>query len=263
MLIRFASLDDPDLVHAVTTREGGVSAPPHASLNLSFGRPDDPHAVKENRRRVYRELGIEPSRVVQVGQVHGADVLIADERHAGRGALDRSLVLPPADAIVSATPELFLLACFADCTPLLFWDPVRRAVGVAHAGWQGTVKRIAAATVETMAAAFGTRPHELRVAIGPSAGPCCYNVWPHVADAARAAFPGRDDVVVERGGEQFFDLWSANLHSLSDAGVPRANIEVAAICTIDQQQRFFSHRASAGQTGRFAAVIGMRGTGER
>lgn len=261
MLIRFASLTDPGLLHAVTTREGGVSGPPHHSLNLSFGRPDSPADVVENRRRVFGALEIDPGRVVQAGQIHGADVLIVDDRHAGRGALDRSLVLPPADALVSATPNLVLFACFADCTPLLFWDPVHRAVGIAHAGWQGTVKRIAAATVETMGKAFGTRPSELRVVVGPSAGPCCYNVWPHVAAAARAAFPGRDDVVVERDGERFFDLWAANLHTLADAGVPGANVEVAGVCTIDQHQRFFSHRASKGQTGRFAAVIGVRDEG--
>ncbi len=259
MLIRFASLEHPDLVHAVTTRAGGVSDAPHTSLNLSFGRPDDPAAVQENRRRVFGALGIDPCRVVQAGQVHGADILIADDRHAGRGALDRSLVLPPADAIVSSTPDLYLFACFADCTPLLFWDPVQRAVGIAHAGWQGTVKRIAAATVEAMATAFGSRPDELRVVVGPSAGPCCYAIGPHVADAAHAAYPGRDDVVLERGQERFFDLWAANLHALADAGVPREHVEVSGMCTIEQHQRFFSHRASGGQTGRFAAVIGVRG----
>lgn len=261
MLLRFRSFDHPGLVHAVTTRHGGVSAPPHASLNLSFSRPDELSAVRENRRRVYRELGIPSGRVVQVGQVHGADVLVAGDEHAGHGALDRSLVLPPADAIVTRAPDLFLLACFADCTPLLFWDPVRRAVGIAHAGWQGTVKRIAVATVQAMAEAFGTRPSELQVVVGPSAGPCCYNVGAQVADAALAAYPGRDDVIVERGGRRFFDLWAANVHALADAGVPRGNVEVAALCTIDQHERFFSHRAAHGQTGRFAALIGVRGAG--
>ncbi len=258
MLLRFASLDLPGLVHAVTTREGGVSSPPHATLNLSYSRPDDPRAVSENRRRLYAALEIDSGRVVQAGQVHGADVLVVEERHAGRGALDRSLVLPPADALITNEPNLFLLACFADCTPLLLHDPVRGAVGIAHAGWQGTVKQIGAATVRAMADAFGSQPADVRVVIGPSAGPCCYNVWPHVADEIRPAFAGVPDVLVRRDGQTFFDLWAANRATLVAAGVQPERIESSDICTIHHHDRFFSHRASGGQTGRFAAVIGMR-----
>ncbi len=257
MLLRFESLSHPDLVHAVTTRHGGVSAPPHDTLNLSFSRPDNPEAVRENRRRVYAALAIDPARVAQAGQIHGADVLVVDESHAGSGALDRSLIRPPADALITNRPNLFLLACFADCTPLLFWDPVRRAVGVAHAGWQGTVKGIAAATVRAMRASFGTDPADLRVVIGPSAGPCCYNVWPHVADEARAAFP-EDGVLRATGDQTYFDLWAANRATLIRSGVPASQIETSAICTIHHADRFFSHRADAGQTGRFAAIIGLR-----
>lgn len=259
MLIQFRSLDHPDLAHAVTTRAGGVSQPPLDTLNMSFGRQDDPAAVRENRERVYRALEIDPQRVVQAGQVHGNTVLIADDSHAGRGALDRSLVLPAADAIITDRPNLFLLACFADCTPLLFFDPVRRAVGVAHAGWQGTAKHIGAATVRAMHDAFGTQAGDLRVAIGPSAGPCCYNVWPHVADDIRAAFPQHPHVLIERDGQRFFDLWAANRATLLDAGVPDDQIESSGICTIDHADRFFSHRASGGAAGRFAAIIGLRG----
>lgn len=258
MFFRLRSFDHPELVHAITTRAGGVSAPPHASLNMSFTRPDDPAAVRENRRRVYAALEIDPARVVQAGQVHRADVLVVDERHAGRGALDRPSVLPPADALITNRPNLFLLAGFADCTPLLFWDPARRAVGVAHAGWQGTVAQIGAATVSAMRAAFGTQPDDLVVGIGPSAGPCCYNVWPHVAAEIRAALPGGAAALHERAGQTFFDMWAANTATLVTAGVRPANIEVAGVCTIERHADFFSHRADGGQTGRFAAIVGMR-----
>lgn len=260
MFLRLRSLDHPDLVHAITTRDGGVSVPPHASLNLSFSRPDAPAAVRENRRRVYAALEIDPRRVVQAGQIHRADVLVVGEEHAGRGALDRPSVLPPADALITDRPDLFLLACFADCTPLLFWDPVRRAVGVAHAGWQGTVRQIGAATVDALRAAFGSRPEDLVVGIGPSAGPCCYNVWPHVAEAIRADLPHGAAALQERDGETFFDLWAANTATLVDAGVRLENIEAAGVCTIHQHARFFSHRADQGLTGRFGAIIGVRGT---
>jgi len=260
MLLRFSSLDLPGVVQGVTTRQGGVSQPPHATLNMSFSRPDDPQAVRENRQRVYGALEIDPQRVVQAGQIHGNDVLLVDERHAGRGALDRPSVLAPADALITNTPDLFLLACFADCVPLLFADPVQRAVGVAHAGWQGTVKHIGAATVRAMGEAFGSVPADIRVVVGPSAGPCCYNVWPHVADVVRGAFPDDPHVLGDPDGETMCDLWAANVATLVCSGVLRDQIEVSGVCTIHNSERFFSHRADKGQTGRFAAIIGMRGT---
>ena len=168
-----------------------MSAPPHATLNMSFSRPDDPAAVRENRRRVYAALEIDPARVVQAGQIHAADVLVVEERHAGRGALDRPSVLPPADALITQVPNLFLLAAFADCTPLLLFDPVQRAVGVAHAGWQGTVKGIGAATVRAMQTTFGSQPQNLLALVGTAAGPCSYKVWQHVAEQIRAASPAQ------------------------------------------------------------------------
>lgn len=258
MLLRFDSLDLPGVVHAVTTRLGGVSQPPHDTLNMSWARPDDPLAVRENRRRVYAALEIDPARVVQAGQIHSNSVLVVEEMHAGRGALERASVLPPHDALITRQPDLYLLACFADCTPLFFVDPVQRAVGVAHAGWQGTVKQIGAATVEAMRAAFRTNPADLRVGIGPSAGPCCYNVWPHVADHIRTVFSDQPDVLQTRGDHTFFDLWAANRATLIASGVLPEHIEISRICTIDHADRFFSHRASGGNTGRFAALIGLR-----
>jgi hypothetical protein len=258
MLLRFASLEHPDLVHAVTTRHGGVSDAAHATLNMSFSRPDDPAAVRENRRRVYAALEIPAERVVQAGQIHGDDVLVVGDEHAGRGALDRDSVLPPADALITRTPQLYLLACFADCVPLLFFDPVQRAVGVAHAGWQGTAKQIGAATVQAMAAAFGSQPADLRVVIGPSVGPCCYNVWPHVAQQVRMMLPSQPEALIERDGETFFDLWQSNLATLMGSGVRPERIEVSRICTVHHAERFFSHRATNGATGRFAAIIGVR-----
>lgn len=258
MLLRFASLDQPDLVHAITTRAGGVSAPPHATLNMSFARPDDPARVRENRLRVFGALEIRAERVAQAGQVHGNAVLRVGEEHAGCGAVDRASVLPAADGLITNVPDLYLLACFADCVPLLFFDPVQRAVGVAHAGTQGTLARIGAETVRALYENYGSQPSDLRVVIGPAAGACCYNVWPHIADDIRAAFPAAPHMLQQRADQTYFDLWAANVHILTQAGVPRDQIEVSGICTIHHADRFFSHRASGGATGRIAAIIGLR-----
>jgi polyphenol oxidase len=258
MLLRFASFAAPNLVHAITTRTGGVSRPPHDTLNMSFSRPDDPLAVRENRRRVCTALEIALERMVQAGQVHGNKVQVVAQQHAGRGALDHATALPPSDALITNQPDLYLLACFADCVPLLFYDPVRRAVGVAHAGWQGTIKHIGAATVAAMMHTFRSDPADLRVIIGPSAGPCCYNIWPHIADTVREAFPGCPKVLQERDGQTFFDLWAANEATLIRRGVRQEQIEISGLCTIHHADRFFSHRAANGQTGRFAAIIGLR-----
>lgn len=257
-LVRFALLDDPDLVHAVTTRAGGVSPAPWDRLNMSWARPDPPENVLENRRRVCAALEIPVERLAQAGQVHAVEVRTVGEDDAGRGATDRPSVLPPADALITDTPDLYLLACFADCVPLLFFDPVRRAVGVAHAGWRGTVADMAGATVRALGEHYGSRPADLRIAIGPSIGPCCYEVGYEVVDTARRL--PEPSALLHRGvsGRFHFDLWQANHQLLQVAGVRPEHIEVSELCTMHHADRFFSHRAMGGQTGRFAAIIGLR-----
>lgn len=257
-LVRFALLDDPDLVHAVTTRAGGVSPAPWDRLNMSWARPDPAENVVENRRRVCAALEIPIERLVQAGQVHAVEVRAVGEAHAGRGAADRPSVLPPADALITGTPDLYLLACFADCVPLLFFDPVRRAAGVAHAGWRGTVADIAGATVRALGASYASRPSDLRVAIGPSIGPCCYEIGDEVADAARRLPEPSELLHPGISGRLHFDLWQANRRLLLAAGVRPEHIDVRGLCTRHHADRFFSHRATGGETGRFAAIIGLR-----
>jgi YfiH family protein len=258
-LLRWPGLDRDDVVHAVTTRSGGVSPAPWDTLNLSWARPDDPPHVLENRRRVCQALEIPLEGLVQAGQIHGVGVRAIGGEEAGRGAISQATLLPPSDALITDAPGVYLLACFADCVPLLFYDPVRRAVGVAHAGWRGTVADMAGATVRAFEEAYETRPADLRVVIGPSIGPCCYEVGPDVLAAARAALPGAERLLAPMGdGHARFDLWQANVDFLLRAGVTPEHIEVSGLCTMHHAATFFSHRATGGQTGRFAAIIGMR-----
>lgn len=264
LMVHFGSFEDERIVHAITTRVGGVSAAPCDELNLSWARTDDPRTVLENRRRVCAALDIPLDRVVQSGQVHGVDVRAVGAAEAGRGARERQTVLPPCDALITADPDVYLLACFADCVPLLLFDPVRLVVGVAHAGWRGTLQGMGPATVRAMSEHYGSRPADLRVVIGPSAGPCCYEVGAEVIRAVEASNFASDELLrPSAAGHAFFDLWKANRCLLQASGVLPEHIETSGICTIDHSDRFFSHRASGGNTGRFGAIIGIRSQSAR
>lgn len=258
MLVQIPQLlEIPWLIHAFTTRAGGVSAPPYDSLNMSFSRPDDPAAVLENRRRVCRALGISLDDLAVAGQVHGTRVALVGIEARGRGARGSDGLLPPADGLITSDPGLVLLGCFADCVPLLFVDRERRAVGMAHAGWRGSVGDMAGAAVRAMVEHLGSDPAHILAVVGPSIGPCCYEVGNEVVEAALAAFPeAREEIIINGGAKAHLNLWAINEAGLRQAGI--GEIVRTDLCTACNQRRFFSHRADRGQTGRFAALIGIR-----
>jgi len=244
---RFASLP---ILHGVFTRLGGVSQGPFASLNLSVSVPDDREAVMENRRRFYAAVEVQASTAVRTIQVHGARIAVV-------GPADVAIVQQSTDGLVTATPNLPLVMAFADCTPIMLYDPVRGAVGMVHAGWRGTVAGVCQAAVQAMVGAFSCRPADIRAAIGPAIGPCCYEVGPEVEKAVAAAF-GRTDGLFRPGpsGRPHLNQWAANERALRQAGVRQ--IEHANCCTACHVDQFYSHRAEAGRTGRFGAIITMR-----
>jgi len=256
---RFASLAACDgLVHAVSTRLGGVSTGRLATLNLSYSVGDDPAAVVENRQRLSTALGLALDDWVAASQVHGTRVALVGEAERGRGAYRQASALPETDALITAQPGLLLTLRLADCAPIFFFDPAHHAVGLAHAGWRGTVANIAAITVRAMATAFGSRPGDLRAGIGPAIGPCCYAVGGDVARQVQAALPWAAAVLAERpGGSLYLDLWEANRRALLAAGLRPEHIEVATLCSACHTEEFYSHRAERGRTGRFGAVIGL------
>jgi YfiH family protein len=242
--------DDPSLVHAILTRLGGVSLPPFATLNLSQVVGDDPAAVAANYERVCGALGIRRSQMATCYQVHSADVFVV-------AAVDGGRLVGQGDAMVTDQPGVYLSMRFADCTPLLLHDPVRRAVGIAHAGWRGTLKNVAGAVVQAMVARLGCLPGDITAVVGPAIGPCCYQVGSEVIQAAEAAFADAAELLQSHSdGSYYFDLWEANRRQLIEAGV--GHVVVAGLCTACRTDRFFSHRAEQGQTGRFGAVIGYR-----
>ena len=245
----FTSLDTfPRLRHAVFTRHGGVSPPPWNSLNLGWSVGDDPARVEENYQRVARFLGVEREDLTTTWQVHGNRILVADEAHRG-GSLGK------ADGLITQTPGIPLLQRYADCTPILVYDPIHHAVGIGHAGWRGVVARTAEALVQAMTQTFGSQPSEMVAGVGPAIGPCCYEVGPEVLAAIRDSQRDADALIrpSHRSGHGYLDLWEANARQLRDAGVNR--VEVAGLCTACHTDQFFSHRGDHGRSGRFAAVV--------
>jgi len=246
----FESLDS-SVTQALFTRQGGVSPAPWASLNLGGTVGDQPERVRENRLRAFAALGRDPVTLFDVWQVHGVNVVVADAPHPPQASHQQ------ADAILTDKPGLTLFMRFADCVPILLYDPVRKVVGMVHAGWMGTVRGTLQATIETMRARFGTRPDDLQAAIGPSIGPDHYAVGADVVAHVRQAF-GEDTsgLLATREGGIHFDLWAANRLLLERAGV--RHIEVVGLCTACHVDDWYSHRAEKGRTGRFGAMIGLK-----
>lgn len=241
----------PDLTQAVFSRHGGVSDPPYDTLNLSFTGQDDPDRVRANRDLMARAVGWDPGRIVSARQVHGREVAVVGPEKIG--APD----LPGTDALVTDQPGVLLLLKFADCVPIALWDPVRRAAALVHAGRRGTLLGVAVAAIERMVESFSSRPSDLVAGIGPSIGPCCYEVGPEVARLAGQAFAGTDVLARDPNGRVRLDLWTANAETLMRAGVAEENIDVSGICTRCRHDLFFSHRATGGHTGRFGVVVGI------
>ncbi len=241
------------LVHGIFTRRGGTSPAPFDSLNVGSTVGDDRENVLANRELIAESMGVEEASTRTTWQVHGADVLVA------RRADPPADVPPKADAIITDELDLPLVMRFADCVPLVFFDRERRAIGLAHAGWRGTVAEVGPATVRAMTETFGSDPKDIVAGIGPSIGPCCYEVGEEVVAQVRQTFPQAPELFVppvngHRGPH--LDLWMANELALRAAGV--IEIENSRLCTSCQNYDFFSHRAEAGRTGRFAALIALK-----
>jgi YfiH family protein len=237
----------PSIRHGVTTRAGGVSAGPYASLNLGASVGDNQDAVSENRVRLARALGFEPERLVTTGQVHGKDVFVVDAETVSEPGIRR------ADILVTREPGILLMQRFADCVPLLFWHETAGVVAVSHAGWRGTAIGVAGRTVEAIAE-LGGDPSGVRAGIGPSIGPCCFEV----GDEVVAQIPGAaDSTTTGPNGRPHVDLWELNRRQLVAAGVPAERVEVAFACTRCRPDTYFSHRALGYPAGRFGAAIGL------
>ena len=247
------------VIHAVSTRFGGVGKTPYDSMNLALHVGDDEVDVVKNRRRFLGWLGLDFERLTTPEQVHGDKILRVGEAEAGRGRRSYGDAIPATDALMTDVPGVPLMLCFADCTPILLFDPVHRAAAIAHGGWKGTVRSIAAKTVHAMAETFGTRPKDCLAGIGPAIGPCCYEVGDEVAKEFRKAFPRfAEEILSVHDGKIRLDLWKANRLQLAEAGLLPEHIDTAGVCTACHARTFFSYRAEGPTTGRIAAVMAIQ-----
>ncbi|MEO6062209.1 MAG: peptidoglycan editing factor PgeF [Thermoflexales bacterium] len=248
--LSFKTIDAARVHHGVFTRHGGVSEPPYASLNLSRSTGDGAEPVRENRRRMFEALGTTPERSLTSWLVHGNTVRVLDETMLAHKPFSDDA---HADAMITRSRCLALTLRFADCVPVVFYDPARAAIGIAHAGWLGIENGVLGATVQAMATAFGSRPSDIQAGIGPSIGPDRFEVGEDVAERIQRAAP--EPVIVRRHGapRPFVDLWRAAAAQLRQAGLE--SIETAGVCTATDNLDWFSHRAEQGKTGRFGVAI--------
>ncbi|ASS75842.1 hypothetical protein CIG75_13200 [Tumebacillus algifaecis] len=242
------NLSTSRIVTRFTTRNGG-------NLGLHVG--DDPQRVIENREGIATELGVPLDAWVAGNQVHGSTVTVVTAKEKGRGARAQEDLLPDTDALITDVPGVALSTYAADCVPILFADDKRGAVGAAHAGWKGTVAKIAAKTVVAMKEEYGCDPAQLVVRIGPSIGPCCYEVDGAVVQGVRENFGELADLLLtpNENGRWQFDLWKANEQALLEVGVLPMHILREDRCTSCGVETYFSYRKEQGKTGRHAGVI--------
>ncbi len=274
----FPSLERLGIVdHLFTTRIGGVSENEFSTMNLSFTRGDDPEKVAENYRRIAFALGRKPEDIVASHQMHTTNIRVVTDADRGKG-VTRERDYEDIDGLITNIPGITLSCFYADCVPLYLVDPVKRAVGLAHSGWRGTAGEMGRCMVEKMQETYGCKPGDLHVVIGPSICRDCYEVSEDVAKVFMDRFP--DDKEAERvihelndagcilgervvnpgvgPGKYQLDLWLANAIIFRRAGVNPEHIAISDICTNENPNYLFSHRASGGKRGNLGAFLSLK-----
>lgn len=246
-------------VHAFSTRLGGVSEGIYSSMNLSFTRGDDENSVMENYRRLAEAVGFSVENIVTSDQTHTANVRVITEADRGNG-ITKPRPYTDVDGMITNVPGLVLATFYADCVPLYFIDPVRKAIGLSHSGWRGTAAHIGAVTVRRMQEEYGSLPENIYGAIGPSICQECYEVSEDVILEFQKTFPEqswRDLFYRKENGKYQLNLWEANRQIMLEAGLMEEHISLPGLCTCCNPEFLFSHRASRGKRGNLGAFLGI------
>lgn len=260
-VLTFPAFTDTGMVeHGFSTRIGGVSTGAYASMNLSFSRGDDQELVRENFRRFGAAIDTDIADMVFSAQTHATNIRRVTALDKGKGILapqDYNDV----DGLITDEPGISLVTFYADCLPLFFVDPVNRAIGVGHSGWRGTVRRMGEHMIQAMTQAFGSRPENLIAVIGPSICQKCYEVCRDVANAFALAFDRLEymDFLIDNGNDHYqLDLWKANWYMLRAAGLTKAHIHTAELCTCCNSDWLWSHRVAGDQRGSLAGFLMLK-----
>ena len=257
--ITFPLLDATKAVnHAFTTRLGGVSSGMYSEMNMSFSNGDSREAVLENYRRICNAINIDINKAVLSHQTHTNNVRIVKKEDIGKGIF-KERDYNDVDGLITDIPGVALVTQYADCTPLLFCDPVKKVVATSHAGWRGTASEIGRITVEKMQKNFGCDPADIIAAIGPSIGQCCYEVDdPVYRPLSKIPYLKKDKIFIKKhNGKYMLSLWEANREILINAGILPEHIDITDLCTNCHPDVFHSHRFTGGKRGNLAAIIAL------
>lgn len=256
--ITFDNIEKTGMVrHFFSTRCGGVSKGEFESLNLSFTRGDSEENVRRNFDIICQETGIKPENIVMTRQTHTVNVRRASQDDRGKGII-RETDYSDVDGLITNDSGTALLSFSADCVPLFFIDTEKRAIGLSHAGWRGTVNGMAGVTLERMNKEFGSEAKNITAAIGPSIGRCCFQVDEPVAEEFREKWSfGNEYVFIDETQPDRYkiDLWAFNKRLMMECGVPEKNIEVTDLCTMCRPELFYSHRIMGDRRGSMVAVM--------
>lgn len=252
-------LSNPSIVSAFFSRFGGVSKFPFEGLNLGLHVKDNGEDVLQNRKLVLKELGFTSSMLISMEQIHSDNLSGVSLLHKGRGAYSWDDAIPATDGMVSRDKGILLMALVADCSVVVFYDPLNEAIGIGHCGWRGTVKKLSVKIINEMSMRFGSRPSDLLAGISPCIGPCCCEVGMEVKEMFLNSFGNVSESFFElSNGKIYLDIQKSLVYQLISSGVKEENIDIIKLCTSCRTDIFYSHRREKGITGRNAVFIGMR-----
>lgn len=253
------SFEETDLVkHCFTTRQGGVSQGVYCNLNTSLAKNDTRENVLENLRRVCSAIDVDYKKLVLSNQVHGDVIKVVTGEDSGKGISKTSDIIG-VDAMITNVSGVPMITYYADCVPVFILDPVQKAVGLVHSGWKSTVLKIAAKTMNKMTEVYGSKPKDCLIGIGPSIEPKCFFVREDAATLFKENFHNWGVFIKKVSLEQYtVDLWLAIKLMLVETGVLEQNITYSDLCTVCNEELFFSHRRDKGNTGSLSAIIELK-----